>query len=158
VRKLVSLEERLREKFKDIIIEFRRPKDNRIIVKAKHENIVEVARYLKNEGFDMPISAGAVDYIKENRFEVFWIIWSSTQNKVLVLKTDIDRNNPNVNSLVNIWRGVQKFERETWEMFGINFIGHPKLKRLLLPEDWDYEKEGYPLRKDFSLKPYTVKK
>jgi len=155
---LVSLEEKLKSEFGDAILEFKIPKDNRIVVKVSPDRIVDVAYYLKNEGFDMPISAGAVDYMKNNVFEVFWIIWSSDKNIVLILKTDISRENPTIQSLVEVWRGVQKFERETWEMFGIDFKGHPKLKRLLLPEDWDYEKEGYPLRKDFSLKPYTVEK
>ncbi len=155
---MVSLEEKLKSEFGDAILEFKIPKDNRIVVKVSPDRIVDVAYYLKNEGFDMPISAGAVDYMKNNVFEVFWIIWSSDKNIVLILKTDISRENPTIQSLVEVWRGVQKFERETWEMFGIDFKGHPKLKRLLLPEDWDYEKEGYPLRKDFSLKPYTVEK
>ena len=155
---MVSLEEKLKSEFGDSILEFKMPKGNRIVVKVSPDRIVDVAYYLKNEGFDMPISAGAVDYMKNNVFEVFWIIWSSDKNIVLILKTDISRENPTIQSLVEVWRGVQKFERETWEMFGIDFKGHPKLKRLLLPEDWDYEKEGYPLRKDFSLKPYTVEK
>ena len=150
--------EELKSKFGEAILEVSSPKANRVIVKITSDKVVEVAKYLKERGFDMPVSAGATDYIKEKKFEVFWIVWSSSENVVLILKTDINREEPVVDSLVSVWKGVQKFERETWELFGISFKGHPKLKRLLLPEDWDYEKEGYPLRKDFSLKPYTVEK
>ena len=145
MRKLESLEESLKSKFNEIIEEFKVPRDNRIIVKVRADKIIDVAKYMKELGFDMPISAGAVDYIKNGVFEVFWVIWSSTQNKVLILKTHISREDPVIDSLVDIWRGVQKFERETWEMFGIHFRGHPKLKLLLLPDDWDFKKEGYPL-------------
>jgi len=158
VRKLVLSKEELKSKFGEAILEVSSPKANRVIVKITSDKVVEVAKYLKERGFDMPVSAGATDYIKEKKFEVFWIVWSSSENVVLILKTDINREEPVVDSLVSVWKGVQKFERETWELFGISFKGHPKLKRLLLPEDWDYEKEGYPLRKDFSLKPYTVEK
>lgn len=142
------------EKFGDNIIEYKIVSPKRIIVKVKSEKVKDIASELKRLDFDMPVSAGGVDYIKKGIFEVFWIIWSSRYNVILILKTEISRDSPEVDSLVNIWKGVQKFERETWELMGINFKGHPKLKRLLLPEDWDYEKEGYPLRKDFSLKPY----
>lgn len=149
-----EVERALREKFGDNIVEYRAVSPRRIFVKVKREVVRQVAEEVKRLGFDMPVSAGATDYPNRKVFEAFWIVWSSRFNVVLVLKTDVDREKPEVDSLVGVWKGVQKFERETWELMGMDFKGHPKLRRLLLPEDWDYEKEGYPLRKDFSLKPY----
>lgn len=148
----VEVIDRVREKFGDNVVETKSPTDNRVYIKVAKDVLVDIARYLKEElGFDMPISAGGTDYPKKNVIELFWIIWSSTDNIVLVLKTDVDRENPEIDTLTKIWIGVQKFERETWELLGVNYIGHPNLKPLLLPEDWD---EGYPLRKDFKLEPY----
>ncbi len=148
-----ELEKKLRDRFGEGVIDFAIPRKNRLIIKVDASIVKEIAMFIKENGFDMPISAGATDYPKDKRFEVFWVIWSSIHNLVLILKTDIDRDNAEIDSLVEVWRGVQKFERETWELMGINYKGHPKLKPLLLPEDWD---EGYPLRKDFSLSPYKV--
>ncbi len=146
---------RVREVLGDVILQITSPRENRLYVKVKAEAVLDAARKLKEElGFDMPISAGGTDYPKKNVIELFWIVWHSEMNKVLILKCDVDRENPVVDSLVGVWPGVQKFERETWELLGVNFKGHPRLKPLLLPEDWT---EGYPLRKDFDLKPYRSK-
>ena len=149
----MNLESKLREQIGDKLLDYNMPVDNRLFIKVDPSVIKDAAKIVRDAGYDMPISAGATDYIKENRFEVFWVLWSTTHKKVLILKTDINREEPEVESLVDIWKGVQKFERETWELMGINYKGHPRLKPLLLPDDWN---EGYPLRKDFSLKPYKV--
>lgn len=151
----VEIINKIREKYGEKVLEANSPRDNRIFVKVSNDILLDSAKYIKDKlGFDMPISAGGTDYPKKNVIELFWIIWSSTDNKVMIFKTDVDRENPEVETLSKIWLGVQKFERETWELLGVNFIGHPKLRPLLLPEDWH---EGYPLRKDFKLEPYKVK-
>ncbi len=148
----------IKEHFKDKIVELKTPKPNRIYLKVIKESLIDIARYIKEElGFDMPISAGGTDYPKQKKIELFWVIWSSKNNVVLVLKTDVDRDKPEIPTLSKVWLGVMKFERETWELLGVKYIGHPKLKPLLLPEDWNYEREGYPLRKDFDLKRYEVR-
>jgi NADH-quinone oxidoreductase subunit C len=147
--------EGLKSKFGDNILEVKIPRKDRIYVRVARDALVDIARFIKDElGFDMPISSGGTDYPKKNVIEIFWAIWSSSSNVVLMLKTDVDRESPVVDSLTVVWRGVQKFERETWELLGVDFRGHPRLKPLLLPEDWE---EGYPLRKDFSLDPYRSK-
>jgi NADH:ubiquinone oxidoreductase subunit C len=68
---------------------------------------------------------------------------------VLVLSTKVDREDPKSNSLINILPSVELFERETYEMLGVYFIGHPRNERFLLPEDWA---DIPPLRKDFRSK------
>lgn len=145
----------LKDKFKDAIIETRVQAENRVYVKVAREHLVEVAKFARDVlKFDMPITSGGVDYPKRNAIEVFWGLHSTELNKVLILKVDVDRSEPKTPSLVSIWPGLDKFERETWEMLGVNFIGHPDLRPLLLPEDWH---EGYPLRKDFSIEKYVSK-
>lgn len=124
-----------------------RPK--RISVTVRCDKILEVARFLKEKlNFDYLLSVSAVDYIKENRFQIIYYVLSSKGKLVLMLRTNIPRDKPSTRSLISVWEAVDYHERETWEMFGIVFEGHPNLTRLLLPEDWE---GGYPLRKDFKL-------
>jgi NADH-quinone oxidoreductase subunit C len=62
-----------------------------------------------------------------------------------MLKVMVPRENPEVDSVSSIWRGADWYEREAFDMYGINFKGHPDLRRILMPADW----EGHPLRKDY---------
>ncbi len=71
----------------------------------------------------------------------------------LTLKADLDDTDPRVDSLVPLYRGADWHEREAWEMYGFDFTGHPKLRHLYLPSEF----EGFPLRKDFPLLARLVK-
>ncbi|MGB9659795.1 MAG: NADH-quinone oxidoreductase subunit C, partial [Nitrososphaerales archaeon] len=93
-------------------------------------------------------SVSGVDYIDMNEFEVIYNVWSIDKKVLIGLRTKIPRDNPTLKSLIGVWEGALYHERETWEMFGIKFEGHPNLSLLLLPEDWDGPP---PLRKDFLL-------
>lgn len=127
-----------------------RPKRLSIVTRA--ERALELARYLRDKhGFDHPISAGAIDYMEENRFQVVYYVLSSTRGILLMLRVNVARDKPINPTLTPVWEAMDWHEREAWEMFGVEFEGHPNLARLLLPEDWE---GGHPLRKDFSLKPY----
>jgi len=148
-----ELLEDIKEKFGDNILSYKID-FKRLYVKVNYESVYDFAKYLRDNGFDMPITMGATDFPKKKSIEIFYGIWSSKNDFVILFKFDINRDEPRFKTLTDIWPGVQKFERETWELMGVNIEGHPKLKPLLLPEDWDYEKEGYPLRKDFNIKRY----
>ncbi|MHA1832680.1 MAG: NADH-quinone oxidoreductase subunit C [Candidatus Baldrarchaeia archaeon] len=144
-----ELVEAIKSKFPDVIEEAEVLRSKRISVTVKVDKILEVARFIRDElGFDYPISAGAVDYIKEKQFQVIYYLLSSKKKVVLMLRVNIPRDRPIAPSLTPVWSAMDFHERETWEMFGITFKGHPNLTRLLLPEDWE---GGYPLRKDFKL-------
>jgi NADH-quinone oxidoreductase subunit C len=96
--------------------------------------------------FDMLSCLTGIDNGTEaNTMEVVYNLYSIPFNHHLMLKVILPRENPEINSVTEIWRTANWHERETAEMFGINFIGHPDLRRLLLPADW----EGAPLRKDY---------
>jgi NADH-quinone oxidoreductase subunit C len=89
----------------------------------------------------------------ETRFQVMLRVTSTTENRSLVLKADLDEVNPTVASIATVYGGANWHERETWEMFGFWFEGHPKLIHIYLPGSF----EGYPLRKDFALLAREVK-
>ena len=87
------------------------------------------------------------------RFQVFARVQSTTRHWGVTLKTDVDESAPSVQSWVPVYPGADWHERETWEMYGFAFDGHPHLRHLYLPTEF----EGYPLRKDFPLLARAVK-
>ena len=96
--------------------------------------------------FDMLSCVTGIDNgVEANTIEVAYNLYSIPFNHHVMIKVVLSRDNPEVDSVVEIWRTANWHERETAEMFGIKFTGHPDLRRLLLPADW----EGHPLRKDY---------
>jgi NADH-quinone oxidoreductase subunit C len=93
----------------------------------------------------------AVDlYPNEPRFEVVYHLLSLQSADRLRLKVRTSGENPQVDSLVSVYPSANAFEREVFDLFGIQFAGHPYLRRILMPEDW----EGHPLRKDYPTEGY----
>jgi len=89
----------------------------------------------------------------DTRFQVFARLYNLTTHVGVTLKADLDGDEPSIDSLVPLFRGADWHEREAWEMYGFNFVGHPRLRHLYLPGEF----EGYPLRKDFPLLARMVK-
>ena len=89
-------------------------------------------------------------YPSEPRFEVVYHLLSIAKKERVRLKVRLDGDSPAVESLTSVWPGANYFEREVFDLFGIRFTGHPYLRRILMPEDW----EGYPLRKDYPVEGY----
>ena len=120
--------------------------DNEAIL-LKSESIFEVVEYLQNNPeleFDYLNYIAAVDYY--DYFELVYQLTSINYNHSLVLKTRCyDRENPSVPSIVSLYKGADFQEREIYDLMGINFAGHPNMKRIVL---WDGFK-GHPLRKDY---------
>jgi NADH-quinone oxidoreductase subunit C len=114
------------------------------------EAIVEVATFCRDEpalAFDNLMCQSAVDYLKETppRFEVVYHLLSYEHAHTFALKVHLPRENPAVATVEGIWGVANWHEREAYDMFGIAFIGHSDLRRILLPDDWI----GFPLRKDW---------
>lgn len=137
-------------------------KPNRIKIKTKKEDIVDVATFIRDElNYDHAESVSGVDFPNEKEIEVVYHLGSYTDpqlsNQVLSLATRAPReDNPNpgkdstkLPSLREIFYSVEFHERECFEMLGVYFEGHPDNRRLLLPEDWA---DIPPLRKDFAIK------
>ena len=89
-------------------------------------------------------------YPAEPRFEVVYHLLSIAKKERVRLKVRLETGNSAVDSLTTMWPGANYFEREIFDLFGIRFNGHPYLRRLLMPEDW----EGHPLRKDYPVEGY----
>jgi NADH-quinone oxidoreductase subunit C len=110
------------------------------------ESLAKVAAYLRNApglAFDYLNFITAADYY--DYFEIIYHLTSLQHNHSVVLKVHCDRSNPAVPSVYGVWRGADLQERETFDLFGIVFDGHPNLKRIALWEGFD----GHPLRKDY---------
>ncbi|MFY9979450.1 MAG: NADH-quinone oxidoreductase subunit C [Candidatus Sulfotelmatobacter sp.] len=86
----------------------------------------------------------------EPRFEIVYHLLSIAKKERVRLKVKLESSNPVVDSVTPVWPGANYFEREVFDLFGIRFSGHPYLRRLLMPEDW----EGHPLRKDYPVEGY----
>jgi NADH-quinone oxidoreductase subunit C len=108
--------------------------------------IVDICRYLKyDEKFVRLSTVTAVDrYPVEPRFEVVYHLHSLQRNERLRLKCRVTGEKPQIDSVTPVWRSADWYEREVFDLFGIRFNGHPDLRRIMLPDDW----EGHPLRKD----------
>jgi NADH-quinone oxidoreductase subunit C len=92
-----------------------------------------------------------VDWLpSEPRFEVIYHLLSIPKKERVRLKVRLEGASPVIESVTSVWPGANYFEREVFDLFGIRFTGHPYLRRLLMPEDW----EGYPLRKDYPVEGY----
>lgn len=113
---------------------------------VKNEKWHEVARFLKEDeqlAFDYLSNLHGVDY--EDRMEVCYFLYSYQNRQSVAVKVKTDREQPAVPSVMDIWRGADWNERETFDLFGIHFPGHTNLRRILLPDEWI----GYPMRKDY---------
>jgi NADH-quinone oxidoreductase subunit C len=101
--------------------------------------------------FDMLSCVTGIDNgIQANTMEVVYNLYSIPFNTHLMLKVVLSRENPVVDTVTSIWRTADWHEREAFDMLGIKFTGHPDLRRILLPADW----EGFPLRKDYHHQEY----
>lgn len=128
------------------------------VVHCDRDRYVELCRALKTDGYAMPVGVTGVDYlthpgrslpsgVKPERFEVVVELVSLKQHKRIRVRCQVPGDDPHVPTLFDVWPGVEAHERETYDMFGIRFDGHPDPSRILMPEDW----EGHPLRKDYDV-------
>ena len=119
------------------------------------EHIVEACSLLKTTpGLDFDLLADLCGFDRgpeeEPRFEVNYHLFSTTRHHRLRLKVVLNEEDPRVPTVTGVWRTANWHERETYDLFGVIFDGHPDLRRILLPEDW----QGHALRKDFPLRGY----
>ncbi len=113
------------------------------------EKIVQACQQLHEEGFELLSALTAVDYWPEEnpRYQVVYQLSSVSKNLVLTLRVAVAGIRPSLPTISHIYLNANWREREIWDMFGIKFSGHPDLRRILMPADW----EGHPLRKDYPL-------
>ena len=125
--------------------------DLQTTVYVSGERVVEIARTLRERPdlrFEFLAELTAVDFWpREPRFELVYLLVSIEHRLRLRMKVRLPGADAHVGTVSGIWPAANWLEREVWDLFGIVFDGHPDLRRLLMPEDWD----GFPLRKDFPV-------
>jgi NADH-quinone oxidoreductase subunit C len=129
-----------------------------VSVSLKKEMIKDVCHYLRNEPslrMDHLADLTAVDFStypgdSGPRFEVVYNMISTVYRHRIRLKVRLPEDDPRIDTVSSVWHTANWHERETFDLMGIKFDGHPDLRRILLPEDW----EGHPLRKEYPLKGY----
>ena len=142
--------QKLKEKFPSVEFEITDYK-NELTLKFDKKFIVEVCKFFKSDSeweFSLCTDITAIDWAtRKNRFTVVYNIFSIKHNFRLRLKADVDEGDCKIDSVTSIWRAANWQERETYDMYGIKFNNHPDLRRMYMPEEFEY----HPLRKDFPL-------
>jgi NADH-quinone oxidoreductase subunit C len=143
----------IRDAFPDAILDIVRFRDETTI-HIRPELLLEICSLLRDHeqvSLNMLTDITAVDMLRlreSPRFDVVTQLYSLRNRTRLRIKSGIDDGQP-IASLIPLWNGANWLEREVFDMFGIVFAGHPNLKRILLPDEWD---EGFPLRKEYPLR------
>lgn len=147
----LQVAEKIKERFPEEVLDVKEFR-GQVSVTLKKERILDICRFLHDDPdlfFDYLVDVCGADYLGKNekRFEVVYHLYSIKHRHALRLKAEVAGDTPSIDSVMPVWIGANWHEREAYDMYGIVFNGHPDLRRVLLPEDW----EGYPLRKDYPL-------
>ena len=124
------------------------------ILSFKSKKILEILEFCANDDnlkFDFLTDLTAVDYLEmeaPGRMAVIYCLRNRDNMNHVLIKAFLPDDNMEIDSVVGMWSSAEWLEREVWDLFGIKFIGHPELKRILLPDDY----KGHPLLKDYPLK------
>jgi len=142
--------QKLKDKFPSVEFELTDYRDE-LTIKFDKKFIVEVCSFLKSDSeleFIWCADVTAIDWAtRKNRFTVVYNIFSMKHNFRLRLKADVDESDCSIDTVSSIWKSANWQEREAYDMYGIKFNNHPDLRRMYMPEEFEY----YPLRKDFPL-------
>jgi len=141
----------IKEKLGGKVLETLQFRGDDVVILAR-EGLRESFRLLKDDTqlrFDFLSDITAVDYWKkkEPRFEVVYQLLSLQRRRRLRVRVPVPEDDPTVESLTPLWQGANFLEREVWDLFGITFVDHPDLRRILLYEEF----QGHPLRKDYPV-------
>jgi NADH-quinone oxidoreductase subunit C len=142
----------LKAKFSDAIVDSKFEGVIDAWVKVAPDKIKDAAMFARDEenlAFDALMCLSGVDYTG-GKLGVIYHLHSTKWNHKITLKVDVTAQNPHCQSVESVWKTANWHEREAFDMYGILFDGHPDLRRILMPEDW----EGYPLRKDYQVPEY----
>jgi NADH-quinone oxidoreductase subunit C len=122
-------------------------------ISVRKDRIVEILTLLRDHpGFAVQLcfrhlGVDLLGFDKEPRFEVIYSLYSIPTHRRIVIKAEVDEDDPTIDTVVDVWRAAEWPEREIFDLFGIEFNNHPDMRRIMMPDDW----VGHPLRKDFPL-------
>lgn len=145
-----EIHDKLSAKYGDKIVEYDGDALDPFVVLAANA-LVQVCEYLSQDEdlqFDSLMCLSGVD--NKSELEVVYHLFSMSKRHKFTLKVSVPKEEAVVPTLSHIWRAADWHEREAYDVLGIRFDGHPDLRRILLPDDW----EGYPLRKDYVVQEY----
>lgn len=147
----MSAQDLLQTRFPDAGLVFSEFRDNRRVV-VPAELLAEIMTTLKSDGgFNSLVEVTAVDYLEyenaDDRFGVIYVLVNTDTGERLIVKTFVNDPDPSLPTMFPLWKSSNWLEREVYDMFGITFVGHPDLRRVLLPDEFT----SYPLRKDYPL-------
>lgn len=130
----------------DAIADFKIKEEGLVAMKCDKESILKLARTLRDKfGFDHLSLISAVDWI--DNFELVYHVMNYQNYCMAEIKVPVPKDETRLDSVSRIWGGANWHEREAYDMMGIAFVGHPDMRRILLPEDYKF----FPLRKDFEM-------
>jgi NADH-quinone oxidoreductase subunit C len=141
-----EIHEIMKSQFTEALLEAKLENVPDPFIKIQSEKIKDISEFAKNDErllFDYLMCLSGVDH--KGKLGVVYHLYSMTHRHKIVLKVEVPTESPNVPSVESVWKSANWHEREAYDLLGINFIGHPDLRRILLPDDW----EGHPLRKDY---------
>jgi len=122
-----------------------------LTITVARENIVAACEAVKAAGYNFFETVTSVDWLpQEPRFQLSYHIVSHTLKQRVRLRVLVASTDANVPSITPAWPSANFYEREVFDLFGINFTGHPSLTRIMMPDDW----QGHPLRKDYPVEGY----
>ncbi len=142
-----QLVNKLTGKFADKVKELELNPAQAAVISDK-DTLVDLVKYIKEDdeiAIDYLSSLSAVDYL-EDGMEMVYHFCSIKHHHKLTIKVKLDREKPEIPTIMEVFPAANWFEREAWELFGVDIKGHPELETLLLPEDWD---QGWPMRRDW---------
>lgn len=137
----------LQERFPSAVLQVGALDDGLPLLCVAPEALASIAAAAKELGFDYLVCITGVDYPVDDQIEVIYNLYNYHRREALVIKARIPRGVARLPSVSGVWRAALFLERETYDLLGVHFEGHPKLKRILLPEPW----VGHPLRKDYDM-------
>ncbi|HEX3471080.1 MAG TPA: NADH-quinone oxidoreductase subunit C [Silvibacterium sp.] len=124
---------------------------NELTLTIARDQIREVCRTVQDAGYNFLEDVTCVDwYPSEPRFQVTYHILSHSLKERVRLVSLVGSIDPSIDSITPVWPSANFYEREVWDLFGVRFHGHPNLRRIMMPDEW----EGYPLRKDYPVEGY----
>ncbi|HEY9164774.1 MAG TPA: NADH-quinone oxidoreductase subunit C [Candidatus Kryptonia bacterium] len=147
-----EIHDKLKGKFPDGIVEFKSEGVIQPFIYVRPDLIQDISRFVAADEslkLDYLMCLSGVDFNDGNLGVVYHLASMSHKHKI-VLKVKVTKDKPEVPSVESIWKTANWHEREAFDLYGITFIDHPDLRRILLPDDW----QGYPLRKDYKVQEY----
>ena len=142
-----EIQAKLKAQFGEAVGDLSEAKIDPFVV-IKPDKIVEVCQFAKDDAslaFDYCEDVTGIDWPARSSIEVVYHLFSLQHRHAIVLKVALDRAQPAVATVEGVWKAANWLEREVYDMLGVNFAGHPDMRRILLPDDW----VGHPLRKDY---------